>query len=244
MMKKSNNVTKFYTAVTIFLGIVVLTLMIVGVATRNWIRITTSLSTLETQINQTVTNTTFITSLMNTTNATQTQIEQIVSATERQILQQLTSFGSRDTTYYLYGKDPNVPPTKPKFQTPQGFIFAGIASIFIGLLLAMIVVCSGLPRILRYPPLLFLSVGPILITIGASLYPKFFIEDFGKPLELTIYVGYGLYLVISAAIIAFNAASTFSFIMLQPLLNPSPNTRVRQSVPQSIFRPSYLGRKW
>ena len=247
-MKKVNNITKLYTVFTIILGTIALILLIVGVATRKWIRITTSLSSLETQINQAVTDTTFITSLMIATNATQTQVVQIVSATAQKVEQQLTGFGSVDTTYHLYGKNLNVPATSPKFKSPQGLIFAGISSIFVGLLLALIVIVFGLPRIIRFLPLIFLTIGPILITIGFSIYPKLFIEDFGKLLELSIDVGFSFYLVITAALVGFNAANTFAFIILQPFLNPPPKTRIRNPAPKPVFRPSYppirMGRRW
>ncbi len=239
VMKKVNTITKLYTVFTIILGTIALILLIVGVATRKWIRITTSLSPLETQINQALTDTTFITSLIIATNASQTQVVQIVSATAQKVEQLLNSVGSNDTTYHLYGKNPNVPATSPKFKSPQGFIFAGISSIFVGLLLALIVIVFGLPRIIRFLPLLFLTIGPILITIGFSIYPKLVIQDFGKQVELSIDVGFSIYLVITAAIVGFNAASTFAFIILQPLLNPPPNTRILNRPPKSMFRPSY-----
>jgi hypothetical protein len=247
-MKKVNNATKLYTVLTIILGIIALILLIVGVATRKWIRITINLSPLETQINQALTDTTFITSLVIATNASQTQVVQIVSAAAQKVEQQLNSIASSDTTYHLYGKNPNVPPTSPKFKSPQGFIFAGLSSVFVGLLLALIVIIFGLPRIIRYLPLFFLSIGPIFITIGFSIYPKLIIEDFGKAIELSIHVGFSIFLVISAALVGFNAASTFAFIVLQPLLNPPPNTRVLNPAPRSIFRHSYpptrMRRRW
>jgi hypothetical protein len=247
-MKKVNNITKLYTGFTIILGTIALILLIVGVATRKWISITTSLSPLETQISQALTNTTFITSLIIATNANQAQVVQIVSATAQKVEQLLSGVGSSDTTYHLYGKNPNVPATSPKFKSPQGFIFAGISSIFVGLLLALIVIVFGLPRIIRFLPLFFLTIGPIFITVGFSIYPKLVIEDFGKPLELSIDVGFSIYLVISAAIVGFNTASTFAFIILQPFLNPPPNTRILNPAPKSMFRPSYpptrMGRRW
>lgn len=247
-MKKVNTITKLYTVFTIILGTIALILLIVGTATRNWIRITTSLSPLETQISQALTNTTFITSLIIATNASQTQVVQIASATAQEVEQQLTSFGSRDTTYHLYGKNPNVPATSPKFKSPQGFIFAGISSMFVGLLLVLIVIVFGLPLIIRYLPLFFLTIGPIFITIGFAIYPKLIIQDFGKPLALSIDVGFSFYLIITAALVGFNTASTFAFIILQHLQNPPPNTRIRNPAPRSMFRPSYppirMGRRW
>lgn len=247
-MKKVTTITKLYTVFTIILGIIALILLIVGVATRKWIRITTSLSPLETQINQSLTDTTFITSLMIATNASQTQVVQIVSACAQKVEQQLNIAIRTDTTYHLYGKNPNVPATSPKFRSPQGFIFAGISSIFVGLLLVLIVIIFGLPRFLRYLPLFFLTIGSIFITIGASFYPKLFIEDYGKALDLSIGVGFSIVLVITAAIVGFNAASTFAFIILQPFLNPPRNARALGPAPRSIFRPSYprtrMRRRW
>lgn len=248
VMKKVNNATKLYTVLTIILGIIALILLIVGVATRKWIRIKTNLSPLETRINQALTDTTFITSLVIATNASQTQVVQIISAAQQKVEQELSSIASSDRTYHLYGKDPNVPPTSPEFKSPQGFIFSGLSLIFVGLLSTLIVIIFGLPRIIRYLPLVFLSVGPILITIGSSIYPKFMIEDFGKGIELSIDIGFSIYLVITAALVGFNAASTFAFIVLQPLLNPPLNTRVRNPAYRSIFRPSYpptrMRRRW
>ena len=247
-MKKVNNITKLYTVLTIILGIIALILLIVGVATRKWIRITTNLSPLEAQINQALTDTTFITSLVIATNASQTQVVQIVSAANQKVNQQLSSIASSDITYHLYGKNPNVPPTSPKFKLPQGFIFAGLSSIFVGLLLALIVIIFGLPRIIRYLPLFFLSIGPIFITIGFSIYPKLIIEDFAKTIELSIDIGFSIVLVISAALVGFNAASTFAFIVPQPLLNPPPNNRVLNPASRSIFRPLHpptrMRRRW
>lgn len=228
-MKKVSNVTKLYTGCTIILGTIALILLNVGVATRKWSRIKTSLLPLEAQINQALTDTTFVTSLMMITDASQAQVVQIVSATAQIVEQQLSSFGASDITCHLYGKNPNVPATSPKFRLPQGFIFAGLSSIFVGLLLTLIVIIVALPRIIRYLPLFFL-------TIGFSLYPKLIIEGYGEAVDLSVDVGFSIVLVITATIVGFNTASTFAFIILQPLLNPQLHTRALNPVPRSMGR--------
>jgi hypothetical protein len=218
-MRTVNNITKLVTVLVIIVGIISLTLLIVGVATRKWIGISTNLSTLETQISNVLGNTTFITSLIIATQANQTQVVQIVSATAQLIEQQLIYAAPSNVTYNLYGKNPNVPQTSINFKTPQGFIFTGIASIFVGLLLTLIVIILGLPSFIRHLPLFFLSVGPILLTIGFSLYPKTVIEDAGTGLQLSVTIGFSIILVITGTIVGYGVASLFALIVLQPLQN-------------------------
>jgi hypothetical protein len=186
-----------------------------------------------------VNNTTFITSLINATGANQSQVVQIVSATVEQVKQQLTYAVPSEVTYHLYGKNPNIPQTSLSFKVAQGFIFAGISSIFVGLLLTLIVIILALPPLIRNLPLLFLGIGPILLTIGFSLYPKYVIEDFFIGLELTISIGFSIILVISGTIVGYNIASAFAIILLQPLHKRSITVRNFNTAPRSIFRPSY-----
>ncbi|CAF1647609.1 unnamed protein product, partial [Adineta ricciae] len=156
-MRKVNNITKIYTVLVIIVGIASLTFLIVGVATRKWIGISTSLSPLQTQISRVLSNSTFITSLIIATGANQTQVAQIVSATAEQVNHELTYATPSDVTYHLYGKNPNTPQTSINFKLPQGLIFAGIALIFLGLLLTLIVIILGLPPFVRNLPLFFLG---------------------------------------------------------------------------------------
>ena len=246
-MRRVNNITILYTVLVIILGIISLTLLIVGVATRKWIGISTNLSPLETQISNVLSNTTFITSLINATGADQAQVVQIVSATVEQVKQQLTYAVASEVTYHLYGKNPNIPQTSLNFKFSQGFIFAGISSIFVGLLLTLIVIILALPPLIRNLPLFFLGIGPIFLTIGFSLYPKIVIEDFGIGLELTINIGFSIILVISGTIVGYNTASVFALIVLQPFQKRSITVRNFNTAPRSIFRPSYpirMRRKW
>jgi len=247
-MRTVNNITKLVTVLVIIVGIISLTLLIVGVATRKWISISTNLSTLETQISTALSNTTFITSLIIATQATQTQVVTIVSATAQLIEQQLISAVPNSTvTYNLYGKNPNLPQTSLSFKTAQGLIFTGIASIFVGLLLTLIVIILGLPSFIRHLPLFFLSVGPILLTIGFSLYPKTVIQDAGTGLQLSVTIGFSIILVITGTIVGYGVASLFALIVLQPLQNPQFTPRNFNAPPRSIFRPSYpikMGRKY
>jgi len=238
-MRTVNNITKLFTALVIIVGIISLTLLIVGVATRKWIGISTSLSTLQTQITTAVSNTTFITTLVIATQATPAQVAAIVSATALLIEQQLVSAAPANVTYYLYGKNPNTPQTSLSFKTSQGFIFAGISSIFVGLLLTLIVIILGLPSFIRFLPLFFLGVGPIFLTIGFSLYPKTVIEDAGIGLELSIDIGFSIILVITGTVIAYNTASLFALIVLQPLQKSPFTAQNFNAPPRSILRPSY-----
>jgi len=239
-MRTVNNITKLVTVLVIIVGIISLTLLIVGVATRKWISISTNLSTLETQISTALSNTTFITSLIIATQATQTQVVTIVSATAQLIEQQLINAVPNSTvTYNLYGKNPNLPQTSLSFKTAQGLIFTGIASIFVGLLLTLIVIILGLPSFIRYLPFFFLGVGPIFLTIGFSLYPKTVIQDAGTGLQLSVTIGYSIILVITGTIIGYGVASLFALIVLQPLQNPQFTPRNFNPPPRSIFRPSY-----
>jgi hypothetical protein len=242
-MRTVNNITKLFTVLVIIVGIISLTLLIVGVATRKWVSISTNLSTLETQISTALSNTTFITSLIIATQATQTQVVTIVSATAQLIEQQLINAVPNSTvTYNLYGKNPNLPQTSLSFKTAQGLIFTGIASIFVGLLLTLIVIILGLPSFIRHLPLFFLSVGPILLTIGFSLYPKTVIEDAGTGLQLSVTIGYSIILVITGTIVGYGVASLFALIVLQPLQNGPYTPRNFNAPPRPIFRPSYPSR--
>jgi len=239
-MRKVNNITKLFTVLVIIVGAISLTLLIVGVATRKWISISTSLSLLETQISRVLSNTTFITSLIIATGASETQVVQIVSATAEQIEQQLSyAVPPGEVTYYLYGKNPDIPQTSLSFKTSQGFIFAGISSIFVGLLLTLIVIILGLPSLIRHLPLFLLGLGPIFLTIGFTLYPKTVIEDAGIGLELSIDIGFSIILVITGTVIAYNTASLFALIVLQPLQKSPFTAQNFNAPPRSILRPSY-----
>jgi len=241
-MRTVNNITKLFTALVIIVGIISLTLLIVGVATRKWIGISTSLSTLQTQITTAVSNTTFITTLVIATQATPAQVAAIVSATALLIEQQLVSAAPANVTYYLYGKNPNTPQTSLSFKTAQGLVFTGIASIFVGLVLVLFVIVLGLPSFIRFLPLFFLGVGPIFLTIGFSLYPKTVIEDSGTGLGLSVSIGYSIILVITGTIVGYGVATLFALTALQPLQNGPYTPRNFNAPPRPLFRPSYPSR--
>ncbi|UJR12322.1 hypothetical protein I4U23_016499 [Adineta vaga] len=251
-MKKVNTLTIIFTILSILVGIIAVILFIVGVASRKWIEISSDLIPLETQISQVLGNSTFIASLIVATKASQAQVVQIVLATGNKVKEQLGNAAANDTTYHLYGKNPNIPETSPSFKTTQGFVFAGIASIFIGLLLSLIVIASCLTRIIRFVPLFFLTVGPILITIGYVIYSKLVIEDFGKSLEISVDVGFSIILIIISSIVGYVSAIIFALIILQPRQNPKINNYNNNNnnngfAPRSMFRPrpyrSTMGRK-
>ncbi|CAF1531826.1 unnamed protein product [Adineta ricciae] len=246
-MGKTNVITKIFLVLVTIVGIIALILLIIGVATRKWLSISSSLSPLETQISGVLSNTTFLTSLIIATRASQTQVVQIVLATAQKVKDQLNAATANHTTYHLYGKDPNIPETSLSFKTSQGFVFAGIGSLFFGLLLAIIITLLPLPRFIRLLPLLLLIIGPILITIGFVLYPKTVIEDFGNSLQVSIDIGYSIILVIIASIIGYITAALFAFIILQPRQNSPQKPPTRTFAPRSIFRPSYpirMKRNW
>jgi hypothetical protein len=239
-MRTVNNITKLFTALVIIVGIISLTLLIVGVATRKWIGISTDLSALETQISTSLSNTTFITALVIATRATPAQVVAIVSATAQLIeLQLINAVPNNSVTYYLYGKNPNTPQTSLSFKTSQGLIFTGIASIFVGLVLALFVIVLGLPSFIRFLPLFFLGVGPIFLTIGFSLYPKTVIEDAGTGLQLSVSIGYSIILVITGTIVGYGVATLFALTALQPLQNGPYTPRNFNAPPRPLFRPSY-----
>ncbi|CAF1531849.1 unnamed protein product [Adineta ricciae] len=246
-MGKTNIITKIFLLLVTIIGIIALILLIIGVATRKWLSVSSSLSPLETQISGVLSNTTFLTSLIIATRANQTQVVQIVLATAQKVKEQLNNAAANHTTYHLYGKDPNIPETSLSFKSSQGFVFAGIGSIFFGILLAIIITLLPLPRIIRLLPLLLLITGPILITIGFVLYPKIVIEDFGDALDISIDVGYSIILVIIASIIGYITAVLFAFIILQQRQNSPQKPSTRAFTPRSIFRPSYpirMKRSW
>lgn len=238
-MGKVNLITKIFLALAIIAGIIALILLIIGVATRKWLTVTSSLEPLETQITKVLSNTTFLTSLILATRANQTQVVQIVLATAGKVKEQLTNAAAPDTTYHLYGKNPNVPETSPTFKTSQGLVFAGIATFFVGLLLAIIITLLPLSRVIRLLPLALLIIGPILIILGSVLFPKKVVEDFGTALELQVDVGFSVVLVVVGAIIGFITAAVFAFIILQQRQNLPNKTNIVGVPPRSMFRPPY-----
>ncbi|CAF1113906.1 unnamed protein product [Adineta ricciae] len=242
-MGKVNNITKVFLVLVVIVGAIALTLLIVGVASRKWLTVSSGLSTIETALGSALTDTTFITSLIAATQANQTQVVQIILAVAGKVEEVVSGAVATRSAYHLYGKTPNVPKTSPTFKPSQGLVFAGIATFFVGLLLAIIITLLPLSRVIRLVPLILLIVGPLLIILGCVIYPKKVVEDFGTALELQVDIGFSVVLVVVGAIIGFITAAVFAFIILQQRQNlPNKTYTVGLPPPRSMFRPSYRPR--
>jgi hypothetical protein len=222
-MEKASGVTKLIILGAAVIGAVALALVIVGVSTKNWIAVSSSSSSLEAKLNSVFTNASFIGPLLVATGANQIQVLTIISATVAEVKKELDR-GVGKTTYHLFDKTPNASTTPPNFKLPQGLVLAGLASMFVGVLLAIVTLLLSLRRVLRAIPLLFLIVGPILITIGYIFYTKLVIEDFGGVFETSVAVGYSFILVIIASIVGYLAAVFFAFSTLHPLQRSQPRS--------------------
>ena len=181
VMGKINNVTKVFLVLVVIVGAIALTLLIVGVASRKWRTVSSGLSTIETALGSALTNTTFITSLIATTQANQTEVIQIIFAVAGKMEEVVSGAVATRSTYHLYGKTPNVPKTSPTFKPSQELVFAGIATFFVDLLLAIIINLLPLSRVIRLLPLTLPIIEPLLTILGCVLYPK---KRFSKVLIL------------------------------------------------------------
>ncbi|UJR16671.1 hypothetical protein I4U23_003571 [Adineta vaga] len=213
--RTTNKITKLLILYVALVGAIALAILIIGVATTNWITVSSSSSSLETKLNDILLNTSFISSLIIATGTNQTQVLTIISATVSIVKEQLSN-GIGQATYHLFDKTPNLLKTPPNFKLSQVLILTGMVSIFIGVLLAVIICLLNLQRVIRTIPLLFLVIGPILITIGYIFYTKLVIEDFGVVFQTSVAIGYSFILIIISSIIGYITAVFFAFTILHP----------------------------
>ena len=222
-------------------GLVAIILAIVGISTKRWVGVEGSTD----QLNETI-----YSQVLPRVNAGINQIANsgappaVVSATISVIVKSafdgvVANIGKNlePTTYDLFEKSTNTT-KRPEFSVPQGLIIAGLCCIFVGTVLAIIVGLLGLWRVVSIVPLLFLVLGPVLITIGYLLYAKIVVEDFGHELGTEVHLGYSLVLIVIASIIGYATAVLFAFTILHNHHHPKVNDSVvLMNAPSGTKRP-------
>ncbi|CAF1445133.1 unnamed protein product [Didymodactylos carnosus] len=203
-------------------GLIAVTLAIVGVATRNWVSVQGNTNELRTKFDQLLDeNGTFvvnasgnIVSLLSMPSLAKQVVIGLANATLIQVERQLSS-NLQPTTYSLFDKKiAATRTTVPEFKLPQGLVIAGLICLFIGTSLATIILfihgslrSGGLFAIV---PLFFLVLGSIIILLGYLLFTKIITEDFGHDLGIKVSLGYSFILVAISSIIGFLTAVSFA----------------------------------
>ena len=250
-MKLANSTRRLLILTVAGVGLVAIVLAIVGVATKQWVGVEGSTEKLNETIysrvlpvlNAVINDTVYSGS---SNGYISVYIRGAVKVAFDTVVKNIGE-NLEPTTYDLFEKSTNTT-KRPEFSLPQGLIIAGLCCIFVGTVLAVIVGLLGLWRVISIVPLLFLVLGPVLITIGYLLYAKIVVEDFGHELGTEVHLGYSLVLIVIASIIGYATAVLFAFTILHHHHNPkvidnsvlmNPSTGVKRPIRASTTDSSF-----
>jgi hypothetical protein len=213
-MKKVSPITRLLILGVATVGLIAVILAIVGVATKNWVGVKGSTESLNKTIyTQVLPNlAAFITQNLSSSYPASLFINGAVKFAFDSVVANIGG-NLKPTTYNLFDKSTNTTKIN-ELKLPQGLVIAGLNCIFVGTVLAVIIGMLGRWRVMSIVPLLFLIIGPILITIGYLLYAKIIVEDFGHELGITVHLGYSLVLVVISSIIGYITSVFYAFTIL------------------------------
>lgn len=208
-MKPVRSSLKLLLFIVAIAGFTAVILAIVGVTTKNWV---------EVQGSTTILNNTIHTAVLPNLTATisgalgPSPLAPLINAGVRRAFDAVVAnigHNLEPTTYTLFEKSSEAT-TVSDLGPPQGLIIAGLTCLFIGTILAFVVGIVGLWRAVSIIPLMFLMLGPILITIGYLLYAKVVVEDFGHELGVTVHLGYSLMIIVVSSIVGYMTAVLYA----------------------------------
>ncbi|CAF1379866.1 unnamed protein product [Rotaria sordida] len=149
MAKKVKTRRKLVLLFSVIIGLIAVILAIVGVATRNWVSVQGNTNELQNKFGQLLdANGQFVVTAANTLAGlgvpaplTKLIVIGLANATLVQVEGQLRS-NLQSTTYSLFDKKVSVARTEvSELKLPQGLVMAGLACIFSGTLLAILIFC-------------------------------------------------------------------------------------------------------